>query len=195
MVSHRHVGGSTDAVWSLVLWLPPGWVPLPLVPVPVQPWVPVLARVNRRNRAVPSPCPSSSADPVPRVVKHLSMHDVVLSTGLFPHNLFSRRVLVEDKWSPTGYGIRPLTAAELADLWDVPLLFQELAAKVDGGSRRIKDLLQSPPAKILALGGDSLLANYFLPERRGHPYASRRLQTTAHGKSRRLRNSFKEART
>ena len=52
VVSHRHVGGSTDAVWSLVLWLPPGWVPLPLVPVPVQPWVPVLARVNRRNRSI-----------------------------------------------------------------------------------------------------------------------------------------------
>ena len=97
------------------------------------------------------------------------MHDVVLSTGLFPHNLFSRKVLVEDEWYPTGYGIRPLTAAELADLWDVPLLFQELAAKVDGGCGKIKDLLQSPPAKILLLGGDFLLANYFCQSKEATP--------------------------
>ena len=42
-------GGSTDAVLSLVLWSPPGRVALPLVSVPAQPWVPLLARVNRGN--------------------------------------------------------------------------------------------------------------------------------------------------
>ena len=90
---------------------------------------------------------------------------MVLSTGLFPHNLFSRRVLVEDEWSPTRHGIRLLTPAELADLWDAPLLLQELAAKVEGGTKNIRDLLRSPTAKILSLGGGLPPSQLFLAER------------------------------
>ena len=68
---------------------------------------------------------------------------------------------MEDEWLPTGHGIRTLTPSELADLWDVPLLLQELVLKVEGGAEGIKDPLRSPPAKVLSLGGDSLLAHFF----------------------------------
>ena len=89
-VSHRHVGGSTDAVWSLVHWSPPGCTVLPPVTVPAQPWVPLLARINRRNPSRPCPRVDINANPAPRVRPHPTIPNVVLPTGLFPHNLFSR---------------------------------------------------------------------------------------------------------
>ena len=89
------------------------------------------------------------------------MTNVVLPTGLFPHNLSSRQVLVEDDRSPTGQGTCSLSADELADLWDLPLLLQELAPDVKGGANSITALLRSPPVKIISLGGDALLGNYF----------------------------------
>ena len=52
-------------------------------------------------------------------------------------------------------------AEELADLWDVPFLLQEQAPDVEGGAEALAQLLHSPPAKILSLGGDALLANHF----------------------------------
>ena len=102
-----------------------------------------------------------SEDPSPRVVAHPDLHDVVLPTGLFPHNQFSHRVLVEDDRSPTGHKIRSLTSSELADQWDVPFLLQVFALKVEGGTERIKQLSQSPPAKVILFGSNSLLANHF----------------------------------
>ena len=56
-------------------------------------------------------------DPVPLVHFHPTVHGVILATGLFPHNLFSSQVLVEDERSPSDQGTRSLTADELADLW------------------------------------------------------------------------------
>ena len=89
------------------------------------------------------------------------MPNVVLPTGLYPHNLFSWQVLVEDDRSPTGQGTRSLSAEELDDLWDVPLLLQELTPDVKGGANGITAFLRSPPAKVRSLRGDALLGNYF----------------------------------
>ena len=105
------------------------------------------------------------ADPVPLVQFHPSVHNVVLPIGLFPRNLFSSQVLVEDDRSPTGQGTRSLSAEELADLWDVPLLLQERAPEVNGGAEALAALLCSPPAKVLSLGRDALLANNFCKKR------------------------------
>lgn len=65
--------------------------------------------------------------------------------------------------SPTGYGTRSLSEAELGDLWDISIRYLE---KFDFGADSphlpsFRSLLRSPPAKFLELGADQLLTGSF----------------------------------
>ena len=160
VVRHWEVGGSTDAVWSLEVWLPPG-VALGAAPVlGPQPWIPLLGRLDKRERSVPCAAPGKESRGGPRVLPSPSQSGVVSSAGLFPHDRLSQRVLVPDDWSPTGFGTRSLSQAELGDLWDVPILLQDLIKGDVRWERVVGSLVRSPPAKILLMGGDAVVTRW-----------------------------------
>ena len=46
---------------------------------------------------------------------------------------------------------------ELAGLWDVPISMVDVASKCPDFVPVVRELLSSPPAKFLELGGDALL--------------------------------------
>ena len=156
-VFHADTGGSTDSVWELVTWVPPGGTLATNIPVPQQPWIPLLARVNGRDRTAACPPPTEVRVARAEVLPHDSTPGVVLGDGLFPSSRLSQLVGVRDARSPTGYGCRALGKNEKWDLWDVPITLQERVGGNPAHERAFRDILRSPPAKILMLGGDALL--------------------------------------
>ena len=77
-------------------------------------------------RSFPYAAPDGEPEYGPRVLRSPSEPGAVSSGGLFPHDRLSQRVLVPNDWSLTGFGTWSLSQAELGDLWDVPILLQDL---------------------------------------------------------------------
>ena len=155
---HAYLGGSITSVWKLVPWYPPGETPFSPVDLPEQPWFPLQGRVNylqpRSHCGKPPSCLLSR----PEVVFDPTS-GLLLTDGLFPHKMTSQETWVPDVRSPTGFGRRELTPAELGDLWDVPISLMEALVTRPEGSQVIHYLLFSPPGKFLELGVDALLTN------------------------------------
>jgi hypothetical protein len=163
VMQHWEAGGSTDAAWRLEVWLPPG---VALGPAPArapQPWIPLLGRLDKQVRSAPCAAPVGEIGSSPEVLWTRSGDRAVQAVspgGLFPHDRLSERVLVPDDWSPTGFGTRPLSWSELGDLWDIPILLQDLIKGDSRWSGVVCSLVKSPPAKLLLLGGDSVVTRW-----------------------------------
>jgi hypothetical protein len=83
----------------------------------------------------------------------------VLDFGLFPASDPLARVIVEKSSSPSGYGLRPLMARELGNLWDAPILFLDSLPDTDVGAL-MGAICASPPSKLLHTGADLLLTAF-----------------------------------
>lgn len=158
-IAHSTVGGSTDASHSLSLLLPPGALFRPMIDIalPSQPWVPVEAAIDSRIGA-------KAAAPLPRPVQRSAEvvweGDHVSPYGLFPADSVGAVVRVPCVFLPDGWGSRALRPAELATLWDVPLLLQEWCRDNDMACL-LTSLLSAVPGKTLLLGGDFLISHTF----------------------------------
>ncbi len=86
---------------------------------------------------------------------------LVLDFGLFPASDPLVWVIVESLLSPLGYGSRRLTARDLGDLWDVPILLLDSLLEMDIGLL-MAAICTSPPSKLLHTGADLLLTAVFL---------------------------------
>ena len=84
----------------------------------------------------------------------------ILDFGLFPASNLTAQVLLESSGSPSGYGLRSLSARELGDLWDVPILFMESLTDQEVGDL-MGAICRTPPSKLLHSGADLLLTNGF----------------------------------
>jgi hypothetical protein len=84
----------------------------------------------------------------------------VLDFGLFLASNLEARVLLESSVSPSEYRSCSLSARELGDLWDVPILFLDslLGLEVTG---LMANICKSPPSKLLHTGADLLLTSAF----------------------------------
>jgi hypothetical protein len=156
-LAHSKTGGSTSGRWTFVVWYPPG-----------HPWVeplawesrggtPLLCCVNDREYARPFLGPRGSGVVGAGVAR---TEDLILDFGLFPASDPAARVIVESSTSPSGYGSRQLTARELGNLWDVPILFLDSLPDTDVG-RLMGAICTSPPSKLLHTGADLLLTDFF----------------------------------
>ena len=85
---------------------------------------------------------------------------LVSDFGLFLASDPSARVIVESSLSPSGYGSRRLTARELGNLWDVPILFLDSLPDSAVGAL-MGAICATPPSKLLHTGADLLLADFF----------------------------------
>ena len=85
---------------------------------------------------------------------------LVLDFGLFPASDLTARVLLESSGSPSGYGSRSLSARELGDLWDVPILFMDSLSDQEVGDL-MGAICRTPPSKLLHSGADLLLTSCF----------------------------------
>lgn len=157
-LAHCELGGSTDAIWTLVVWYPPAHVVHEPTVLASQPWFPVSAVINRRVLSVPAPAPTAPPTLIPTV--QYSGRDV-LSCGLFPAKQPGANVLVPDDWSPTGWGTRSLTVAELGSVWDVPIGMLDYVAAFPPDAHWVRSLVDGPPGKMLQLGTDLLLTAEF----------------------------------
>jgi hypothetical protein len=125
-LAHSATGGSTSGKWTFVVWHPPGlpWVePLTWEP---RGGTPLLCCVNDREYARPflGPRGSGAVGAGGAVVAGVvGTEGLVLDFGLFSASDPSARVIVETLSSPSGYESRQLTARELGNLWDIPILF------------------------------------------------------------------------
>jgi hypothetical protein len=90
------------------------------------------------------------------------VHDgsLVLDFGLFPASDLAAEVLVESSGSPSGYGSRRLTARELGNLWDFPILFLDSLLDTEVSSL-MEVICTTPPSKLLHTGADVLLTSVF----------------------------------
>ena len=84
----------------------------------------------------------------------------MLDFGLFPASEPAAQVLVKLSGSPSGYGSRRLSARELRDLWDVPILLLDSMSDVEV-TGLMEGICQSPPSKLLHTGADLLLTAGF----------------------------------
>ena len=148
-VSHVRVGGSTDAVWHINHWAPAAATVIPTQPLTREPWTPLFARINPMVETEPCDPPCAVSVLVPMVMMHSRTPGVILTEGLFPHNRCSPQVLAKSTWSPTGYGVRSLAPQELWNLWDVPILLQDVADQDPTFASALSTLMRSAPAKIL----------------------------------------------
>ncbi len=99
-------------------WYPPLMPfsePLPVVP---QSWFPLFSYVKDRECVTAHPCPPDGGVAVARVVR---VEGLIQDWGLFPASDLAAKVLVQCSFSPSGYGYRSLSGAELGALWDIPI--------------------------------------------------------------------------
>ena len=116
----------------LVDWYPPGETPFSPVDLPEQPWIPLRGWVNSLQPRSHCGKPPSRLLSRPEVVFDATS-GLLLKDGLFPHKMTSQETWVPDVRSPTGFGRRELTPAELGDLWDVPIsLMEALVTRPEG---------------------------------------------------------------
>ncbi len=140
-----------------MVWYPPGfpWVE-PLVWEP-RGGTPLLCCVNDRVRASPFHGRHPTAVSGEVVAREGGL---VLDFGLFPVSDLGATILVESSGCPSGYGSWRLTAGELANLWDVPILFLDLLSDQEI-SGLMGDICSTPPSKLLHTGADVLLTDGF----------------------------------
>ena len=156
-LSHADTGGSTSGRWGLAVWYPPGypWVePLAWEP---RGGTPLLCCVNDRVAARPFLGTRRSGIAGKCVERE---EGFILDFGLFPASNLTAQVLLESSGSPSGYGSRSLSARELGDLWDVPILFMESLTDQEVGDL-MGAICRTPPSKLLHSGADLLLTNGF----------------------------------
>ena len=140
-LAHSITGGSNSGRWTFVVWYPPGhpWVePLTWEP---RGGTPLHCCVNDREYARPFLGPRGSGTVGAGVVR---TEGLLLDFGLFPASDPSARVIVESSLSPSGYGSRRLTARELGNLWDFPILFLDSLPDTDVGAL-MGAICASPP--------------------------------------------------
>jgi hypothetical protein len=154
-LAHRETGGSTSGRWTFVVRYPPGfpWVE-PLVWEPCG-GTPLLCCVNNREQASPFHGRCSSGVRGEGVVCDGGL---VLDFGLFPALDLAAEILVESSGSPSGYGSRCLTARELGNLWDVPILFLDSLSDTEVSSL-MEVIFTTPLSKLLHTGVDVLLTS------------------------------------
>ena len=159
-LEHCKLGGSTTARWALVAFLPPGHDSCSPYCLLDQPWQPMHTRINALvgGDTVAAPTPQYDGQPL---VERDDASGGILSSGLFPHDELSAKVVAPDDRSATKYALRSLTWQELAGLWDVPISMVDAATKSAQFIPIVRELLFSPPAKFLELGGDALLVGVF----------------------------------
>jgi hypothetical protein len=158
LFKHSDMGGSTDGIHKLMLFVPPMWSSPSKESPPLlkQPWIPLQAALHPVTSARPADKPQ-----VPTVRDARVYHDgsEVLPFGLFPASRPASLVRVPCVFNtPVKWGVRQLTQEEAATLWDVPLLLQERLAR-DGYSTMLGRFLHGVPGKTLLLGGDYLLSS------------------------------------
>ncbi len=85
-------------------------------------------------------------------------YGLILDFGLFPASDLTARVLLESSGSPSGYGSRSLSARELGNLWDVPILFMDSLSDQEVGDLT-GAICRTPPSKLLHSGADLLLTS------------------------------------
>ena len=156
-LAHHETGGATSGRWTFTVWYPPH---TPFVePMEWTPrgGTPLLCCVNDRVRAVPYHGQRRSGIAGERVVRE---GELVLDFGLFPASEPATQVLVESSASPSGYGSRRLSARELGNLWDVPILLLDSLADAEV-TALMEGICQSPPSKLLHTGADLLLTAGF----------------------------------
>ena len=95
--------------------------------------------------------------------------ELVVDSGLFPASNLLARVIVELSTSPSGYGSRRLTAHELGNLWDVPILFLDSLPETDVDAL-MGAICASLPSKLLHTGADLLLTSRFQGGRVGREH-------------------------
>jgi hypothetical protein len=154
---YSDTGGSTSGHWSFVVWYPPGlpWVE-PLT------WEPrggtsLLCCVNNRKYATPFLRQRRKGAAREGVVR---AEGLVLDFGLSPASDPLAWVIVDLLSSPLGYGFHCLTARELGDLWDIPILLLDSLLETDVGLL-MAAICTSPPSKLLHMGADLLLTAVF----------------------------------
>ena len=156
-LSHQEAGGATSSRWSVVAWYPPLMPfsePLPVVP---QSWFPLFSYIKDREHTTHHPSPPDGGAAVASVVR---VDGLVQDWGLFPATDLTAKVLVQCPFSPSGYGYRSLTHAELGGLWDLPIsVLDSLPER--GAAETLHALFQTAPTKILFAGADFLLTASF----------------------------------
>jgi hypothetical protein len=156
-LTHSDTGRLTSGCWSFVVRYLPGlpWVePLTWEP---RGGTPLLCCVNNREYATPFLGQRQMGAAREWVVR---AEGLVLDFGLFPASDPSARVIVESPSSPSGYGSHRLTARELGDLWDVPILLLDSMSEMDIGLL-MAAICASLPSKLLHTGADLLLTAVF----------------------------------
>jgi hypothetical protein len=156
-LAHSKTGGGTSGRWSFFIWYLPScsWCE-PQVWEP-RGGTPLLCCVNNHVHAVPyrGQCPTRVAGE-----QVVWADGFVIDYGLFLASDSSALVLVELSGSPTGYGSWRLSARELGDLWDVPILFLDSLLESEVTSL-MKDICMSPPSHLMHTGGGVLLTTGF----------------------------------
>jgi hypothetical protein len=156
-LANHETGGATSGRWTFTVWYPPHTQCVEPIAWTPHGGTPLLCCVNDRVRAAPYHGQRRSSIAGERVVRE---EGLVLDFGLFPASEPAAQVLVESSGSPSGYGSRHLSAQELGDLWDVPILLLDSLsdAEVTG---LMEGICQSPPSKLLHTGADLLLTAGF----------------------------------
>jgi hypothetical protein len=145
---HCEAGSATLGRRTVVAWYPPLMPFSEPLPVVTQSWFPLFSYVKDRERATAHPCPSDGGVAVARVVW---VEGLVQDWGLFLSSDLAAKVLVQCSFSPSGYGSRSLSGAELGALWDIPISVLD-ALPTQGSERILQGIFRSDPTKILFAG-------------------------------------------
>ena len=117
-----------------------------------QSWFPLFSYIKDRERTTPHPSPPNGGVAVALVVQ---VDGLVQDWGLFPATDLAAKVLVQCSFSPSGYGFRTLTPAELGGLWDLPIsVLDSLPER--GAAEMLHALFRTAPTTILFAGADFL---------------------------------------
>ncbi len=146
LLGHWEAGRATSGRWSMVAWYPtlmPFSEPLPVIP---QLWFPLFSYVKDRERATPYPSPLTRGALVAAVVR---VDGLVQDWGLFPASD------LKCSSSPSGYGLRCLTGAELGGLWDMPISVLDVLPP-QGADTLLRAIYRMAPTEILFAGADFL---------------------------------------
>ena len=156
-LAHHERGGATLGRWTFTIWYPPhvpcvepiAWIPRGGTPLLccVNDWVWAAPYLGQRRSGIAG-----------EQVVHKG--GFVLDFGLFLASKPTAQVLVKSLGSPSGYGSCCLSARELGDLWDMPILLLDSLSDTEVTSL-MEGICQSPPPKLLLIGADLLLMASF----------------------------------
>ena len=158
--NHSVLGGATTASYHVSLYIRPEFASdtEKLPHIAQRPWSAIAASLSNRvaTRSVPIP----SLDALQPMNVPCQLPDGSFgSWGLFPADSPRCLVTMPCHRSPSGWGQRRLTPAELADLWNAPISLVDVWDGANCGDV-LRSLTLSAPAKILSAGADYLLSCY-----------------------------------